>query len=150
MLNTLRLDFVFMNNFELCSKSSGFLNDMVHNFFWLIFFNFLFFCGIFGTVSQMNMHFMNRMVSSCPPLSTFKTFGTCNKRVIHSIYVSYLCSRGWVVNKLTIKSSLNFWIRYIVHASLSIKSYLRGKIDMSTLKFEYFPIFSKKFFNFLT
>lgn len=34
MLNTLRLDFVFMNNSELCSKSSGFLNDMVHNFFF--------------------------------------------------------------------------------------------------------------------
>lgn len=32
-LNTLRLDFVFMNNSELCTKSSEFLNDMVQNFF---------------------------------------------------------------------------------------------------------------------
>lgn len=31
-LNTLRLDFVFMNNSELCTKSSEFLNDMVQNF----------------------------------------------------------------------------------------------------------------------
>lgn len=87
-LNTLRLDFVFMNNSELCTKSSEFLNDMVQHFFKLIFFNFLFFRGIVGTVSQMNMHFMNRMVSSCPPLSTFKTFGTCNKKVINLCLIS--------------------------------------------------------------
>lgn len=72
--NTLRLNFVFMNDSELCTKSSRFLNDMIHETNSCIFLDFLFFCGMFGTVSQKNMHFMNRLVFICPPLSTFKTF----------------------------------------------------------------------------
>lgn len=79
-LKTLRLEFVFINNFELFIKSSGYLNDMVHKTFLCIFLDFLFFYGTVGIANQKKMHFMNRLVFICPPLSIFKTFGTCNRR----------------------------------------------------------------------